>query len=442
MAVRTFDPQPIYMNVLPSATEWAVLDRVPEVGITCFVGKPGSFKTFATIDAACCMATGLDCWGQKVGPPRKVIYIAADAGRGVKVRIIAWILSHMDALTAAGVEFVLDADGRPSHLPNLLLYPAPVNLHRKDGQPDEVTHAIMDIKAKGLTADVLCVDTLFHSSLGARLTLPEELLPALGELQRLAEALEAKTCLLVHHTTKDGEAYFGTIAFLATIEALILFEAQPEDKASVRVSCIRIREGEAFEPFEIKLQKVKVKTERDKFGRDQLETLAVIPGTVAATPKLTKEKELFFMLVILELVLKNQAISTEWCKATGWPKRTFQTKRTVAVERGLVAGGGGVGEVYSTVVGWWGQPMGGTTATRESGASGSESGAQSGAGGQPHRGLAPLGTTSGLVPSSAGHQSALLGTTSSRSCDETKPVEIDLETEALSQLKKGTVRPS
>jgi hypothetical protein len=216
MGVRTFDPQPIYVNELSEPVEWAVDARIPEEGVTCFLGKPNGGKTFSAIDAACCMATGLNCWGQRVGPPRKVIYIAAEAASGVRLRIKAWIISHQDALKAAGIELVIDAQRRES-LPNLLLYPHSVNLHRQNGHPEEVAHAIMDITAKKLKAEVLIVDTLFSSSLGAKLTLPEELLPLLAELQKLMDALAVKTCLLVHHTTKEGETFFGTVAFEASL---------------------------------------------------------------------------------------------------------------------------------------------------------------------------------------------------------------------------------
>jgi hypothetical protein len=372
MAAKTFDPQPVFMNVLPSPVEWAVEGRIPEVGVTCILGKPGSFKTFGTIDAACCMATGLNCWGQKVGPPRMVIYIAADAGRGAQLRIIAWITSHMDALKAAKIELVTDAQGRQS-LPNLLLYPAAVNLH---GLPlhgsAEVAAAIADIKAKGLKADVLCIDTLFHSSLGAKLTLPEELLPVLGELQKLMDALGVKTCLLVHHTTKEGEEYFGTVAFLATIEALIVFKAKPEDKTAVTVSCVRMREGDAFAPFEIKLQKVTVKTEPDKWERDQQETLAVIPGTAPAAQRPTKkEEELDFMEMVLAIHLRNCATAAQWLakmiEVMPWKKnkktgemmpgiseRTFYRNLAVIVERGhVILPTDPQGGTYSIVAGPW-----------------------------------------------------------------------------------------
>jgi hypothetical protein len=362
MAARTFDPQPIYMNVLPSPVEWAVDGRIPEEGITCILGKPGSGKTFGMIDAACCMATGLDCWGQRVGPPRKVICIAAEAATAVKLRIIAWIESHREALEEAEVELVIDDQGRES-LPNLLLWPKAVNLHK----PGDVYKAIKDIEELRLKADVLCVDTLFASSAGATLTLPEELLPVLEQLQRLMEALGVKTCLLVHHTNKKGEEYYGTIAFLATIEAMILFKAK--DKTTLAVECVRIRDGEKFKPFELKLLNVVVKTKPDKFGRDEQGQMAVSPG-LAQRPM--QKEDLDFMEWVLAVQLGNRAPYARWRdevirltpqktdRKTGEPKagiseKTFDRRLKVIVEERGNAVLATVGQdgIYSVVGGRW-----------------------------------------------------------------------------------------
>ena len=247
MAARTFDPQPIFMNVLPDAYEWACEGYIPEDGITCLLGEPGSYKTFATIDAACCLATGLNLCGRRVGPPKNVIYIAADAGRGAAMRIIAWVISHREALEEAGVKLVTDGEGRES-LPNLRLWPRAVNLHAAPGTTGsaDVVAAMKDIEELGLSADVLCVDTLFHSAVGADLTAPKDLLPILGEMDKLMKKLGAKTGLLVHHTTKNGENYFGSVTFLASLSAMILFSKKTGGAPTASVKCERMREGEFF----------------------------------------------------------------------------------------------------------------------------------------------------------------------------------------------------
>jgi hypothetical protein len=354
MAARTFDPQPVYVNIVLDAFEWAVDHYIPEEGITCFLGEPGAGKTYSAVDVACCKATGLDCWGRWVGRPRKVIYIAADAGRGINARINAWIIAHEAALKAAGIELIEHDDGRKS-LPNLLVWPRPVNLHG----PAAVAAAIMDIKALGLSCDVLCVDTLFHSSAGANLAKPEELLPVFAQLETLMEALRAKTCILVHHTTKDGETYFGTVVFEATLAAMILFQKTADDLAK-EVSCMRMREDEAFKPFNIKMQKVTMTTNPDQFGRTERTMLSVVPGTAPAKPKQTKvEESLDDMCLVLSLLLGNKATAVEWEKAMAewmkkgkkkpWAHSTFFERLKLLKERGRIIGGGGQDETYSVV---------------------------------------------------------------------------------------------
>jgi hypothetical protein len=360
MAARTFDPQPVYVNIVADAFEWAVDHYIPEDGITCFLGEPGAGKTYAAVDFACCKATGLNCWGQRVGRPRKVIYIAADAGGGIIARINAWIIAHADALEAAGIELVEDAQGRKS-LPNLLVWPKPVNLH---GNPPlgsaAVIAAAKDIRELGLSCDVLVVDTLFHSSAGANLAKPEELLPALGELQNLMDALGAKTCVLVHHTTKDGETYFGTVVFEATLAAMILFNVTA-DELTKEVSCMRIREDEKFKPFSIKMQKVTMETKPDQFGRTERTMLSVTPGTAPAKPKQNKvEKSLDGMCLVLSLLLRNKATAAEWEKGMAdwmaksgkkpWAPSTFFERLKLLKEQGRIIGGGGQDEPYSVVL--------------------------------------------------------------------------------------------
>jgi hypothetical protein len=180
----------------------------------------------------------------------------------------------------------------------------------------------------------------------------------LGELNKLMEALGVKTCLLVHHTTKDGEEYFGTVAFQASLSAMIRFEVKGDDKTTVTVSCMRMREGEAFEPFDIKLQKVTVKTRPDKWGRTEQEMLAVIPGAEAAALQPdTLDKDMTLMATVLRTFgpltsgqFRDQmhAITTTKNK-DGWSKATFNRRLKDFKERTPNLKGDGLqgGEPYS-----------------------------------------------------------------------------------------------
>src|SRR6516165_10409165 len=73
---------------------------------------------------------------------------------------------------------------------------------------------------------------------------------------------------------------------------------------------MRIREGDRFDPFEIKFQKVTVKTKPDKFGRTEQETLAVIPDIAPAAPK--EDKDLDFTEMMLAIRLGNKATYAQW----------------------------------------------------------------------------------------------------------------------------------
>src|SRR6516164_2116223 len=73
-----FTPKPIDLDELLEAFEWAVENLVPYNGVTCLFGKPGAFKTFLAIALAWCKAIGMKFCGRWVGPPCKVLYIAAD----------------------------------------------------------------------------------------------------------------------------------------------------------------------------------------------------------------------------------------------------------------------------------------------------------------------------------------------------------------------------
>jgi hypothetical protein len=274
---KLFRFEPMVPKELLEPLDWAIEGFMPFHGITCLFGMPGSFKTFEAIAIAACKATGLEFCGHWVGPPCKVGYIAADAPKGAKLRAKAWVQAHQDILDDEDIdEEILDT--------NLRVLEIPVNLHK----PHEVLEAIKQLKEQKFECEVLVVDTLFHSSIGAKLTVPEEILPLLEQLKLLMEATGAKACLLVHHTTKDGEEFFGSVSFLATMEAMIMSESK--DLTTARVSCVRMREGAFFKPFEIQFTTQMVKTKPDRRGVDEFELLVV--GSAAPTAEKKTEKQI------------------------------------------------------------------------------------------------------------------------------------------------------
>jgi hypothetical protein len=339
---KKFVPRPIFTNKLLTPPEWAIDNFVPEAGITCLLGKPGSYKTFGAIGIAGCKASGLEFCGRWVGPPCKVLYIAADSPQGVELRIQGWIKAHRGILEEMGI---LDKDQPDLPFPNLLLLEKAVNLTK----PLEVDEAIKDITELSIRAEVLTVDTLFHSSVGADLKLPEELLPLLEQLRRLMEAVGAKTCVLVHHTTKDRDEFYGSISGIATVAAIIRFDRENDTTATV--TCVRVREGAPFDPFEIVLTKQTVKTLPDKRGRAEFEVLVTTASAHTEKKPLKEVRDLSQMEFILERLLKNKATRTAWMKAMqnqtsskdgkgGWSEATFDRRLNKLKTQGRVSSTG------------------------------------------------------------------------------------------------------
>jgi hypothetical protein len=342
--------EPMVPKGLLEPPEWAIEGLMPETGITCLFGKPGSFKTFVAIGMAACKAAGLEFCGRWVGPPCKGGYIAADAPKGAKLRAKAWVQAHQALLDEQDIdEDLLDA--------NLKVLEIPVNLYK----PGEVDEAIRGFEEQKFGVEVLVVDTLFHSSIGAKLTQPEEILPLLVQLRRLMEAVGAKACLLVHHTTKDGEEFFGSVSFLATVEAMIKSEWKDENTA--RVECKRMREDAFFSPFEIAFTKQKVKTRRNKKGVDEFEFLVVGGGAPAAKPMTKEARNLESMEWCLD-ILGGSATRAEWYEEVknftakrengkivkeGWSEDKFDRLRRKLVEQGRVTGGGAQDVCYELV---------------------------------------------------------------------------------------------
>jgi hypothetical protein len=175
----------------------------------------------------------------------------------------------------------------------------------------------------------------------------------LDQLRLLLAAVEAKASLLVHHSTKNGEEFFGSVSFMATVEAMI--KSVVKDPTSATVSCVRMREGAFFNPFDITFTKTKVKTLPNRQGIDEFEILVVAsssPASATANTKGKKQDQLGDMEFVLELHLGNKATRTEWMTkmqnyGRGWSEPSFDKKLKLLKEQGRVAGGGGQNEYYS-----------------------------------------------------------------------------------------------
>jgi putative DNA primase/helicase len=269
---QDYIPEPMIPKGPLPATAWLIKGLVPAGFLTCLKGMPGSFKTFEAVAMACCMATGLPFCGQRT-KVCTVLYIAADDPDGPQARAQAWVNQHRE---------ILEDQGIPLDLPNLMILKRAVNLHSNDA----VVRAIMDIKKLGVRYDVIFIDTLFHSTIGANLSEAKDALPIMQRVRELMVKAGAKSCVLVHHTPKDGKGTFGSVVILASVDVII--DSVWKDEKSATLSCERMRRSAPFKPFDITFKSVKVETEPDDEGITEEEQLVVVSSAPAAKP-MTKE---------------------------------------------------------------------------------------------------------------------------------------------------------
>ena len=76
-------------------SNWLINGYVTSEGITLVKGEPGSFKSFAVLDWACCITTGkpwLDCRVR----PGMVVYVSACGAGGLRKRVKGWADTYND----------------------------------------------------------------------------------------------------------------------------------------------------------------------------------------------------------------------------------------------------------------------------------------------------------------------------------------------------------
>jgi hypothetical protein len=405
------------------ASVWLIKGLVPAGFVTCLKGMPGSFKTFEAVAMACCMATGLPFCGQRT-KVSKVLYIAADDPDGPQVRAQAWVNQHRK---------ILEEQGIPLDLPNLMILKRAVNLHIRDA----VVKAILAISKLGVRYDVIFIDTLFHSSIGANISDAKETLPIMQHVRELTAGAGAKSCVLIHHTPKDGKGTFGSVVILASVD--VIMDSVAKDPS------------------------VKVETEPDDEGITEEEQLVIVSGAPAAKMKSKEDEDLDIMQFLLACFLGNRATHTQWLEemqkyargpngkeAKGWSEASFNRRLDTLKERGRVTGGGAQGEYYSVVA----ARLARGHATDTGGASASEAVSEPNQSHQNRSHLIPLkgnetGETGFEGQKAVSKQSHETGETASREGgNESNSVaspglaaansaEPDLVSEAIQQLKGG-----
>jgi hypothetical protein len=296
-----FVAKPLVPSELLEAPVWLIKGILPAGFLSLLKGLPGSFKTFEAVAMALCIATGLPFFGRRT-KRSNVLYIAADDPDGPRMRAQAWAKHYAADLKNLSIS--------PNSI-NAVMFDQAVNLH----SDQDIGIAAEDIKRQRLKPDLLVWDTLFHTTLGADLTLPKDVLPIFRRARELMAKIGASSGLMVHHTPKDGRGTFGSVAIPASVDVIIDSEKTAPNIA--RFSCERMRRAPPFDPIDITLATVTVRTKPDEEGIDEVDLLVVASGAPSVDKKTSKkDKDLEMMEFNLEWILGNKATHKQWLEQT------------------------------------------------------------------------------------------------------------------------------
>lgn len=206
-----------------------VEDVLPERGIAMVYGPSGKGKTFWTLDLAFHVHNGAK-WRDKDVSRGDVMYVAAEAGRGIKKRIQAVKVLHPTWVSP----FVADIAPNLSSVSSI--------------------EAVRDAARAAGNPAMVVVDTMSASFEGDDSS-QKDVAHMVRNLKILADDL-ACLVLFVHHTTKDGSSFRGSGVLYNDVDAVLELETSGEGKDRKQwVTQKKHREGEDGKsyPFSLKV---------------------------------------------------------------------------------------------------------------------------------------------------------------------------------------------
>src|SRR5262249_25790169 len=158
------------------------------------------------------------------------------------------------------------------------------------------------------------------------------------------DGLPSVTIVVIAHTDKKAEKYFGSVTQFADADLLYQLErVEGADHATLR--CIGSRDIEEPPPLTFQMQKVPIITAKGN------ETNLVVSTEITATKGSKKADDLQDMLDVLSTICGNKATRTEWMAAMqnfgrGYAEASFDRKLGLLKKTGRISGGTAQGEYY------------------------------------------------------------------------------------------------
>ena len=193
-------------------------------------------KTFLGIDMALHMAGGSNWHGYRVTKPLRVLYLAAEGGRGTQNRVVAFKSQFPEVVQLASGNFTL--------------LPMPVNL------VDDWPHLL---DALGFDPDCIFIDTLHQTFEG-----DENASRDMGAYIKAASQIKDRTnatVILIHHTGKDNtKGARGHSSLRAAMDTEIELSKSGD---VINMAVTKQRDMRPAKPFAYQLREVLVGLDRD-----------------------------------------------------------------------------------------------------------------------------------------------------------------------------------
>lgn len=241
---------------------WIVKGLLPQAEIGFLYGASGSGKTFMALDLAATIARGAEWRGLKTTPV-PVLYVAAEAGEGIKKRMAAY-----------DQEFGAEGD-RPrimAAVPNLL-------------SPDDAQAIVKSTNLRG-GAGLIILDTMAASHTG-----DENSSKDMSLFVSLCKDISAKTgamVLVVHHTGKDAaRGVRGHSSLYAAADVVLEVFKNDEEKKSC-LAVVKQKDGETGAEYGFSLTQVQVGVDPDG---EPITTCVVFSESKAPPKKAKRERQ-------------------------------------------------------------------------------------------------------------------------------------------------------
>ena len=297
-----------------------------------FFGDPGSGKSFAALDVACCVATGKAFHGRKV-KAGAVIYICGEGKNGIKRRLTAWE-KHYGVSLAGKPLFV-------SRVAAQFLSPESIK---------DLVEAIDGAAAEAGEVALIIIDTL-NRNMGAGDESSTRDMTAFVSAVDMVKDRYSATALVVHHTGHGNkERARGSMSLLGALDA----EYRVEKACDGTVTMTNTKMKDAASPAPLAFELAEIEVGRDRLGEAITSAVLIQTEAPAATRRELPAKVKLALETFFEAKRRagHRDDPAQGVHVDGWravfyerstadnaeaKKKAFQRYRDELVTRGILA---------------------------------------------------------------------------------------------------------